>query len=390
MRILQLITRNELRGAEVFAAQLSQQLALRGHAVCLASLYVRLRSNEAGLHPPQVEVAELGGKTKGRLEVRAFWRLRQVLRSFRPDVVQANGFHALKYLAVLKSLGICRQPVVYRNISQASRWIRGGLHRRYSGWVARHADVVLSVSDSGAADFAEAFSYPAARVQTLRRGIDLPDALDRGAARRRVAEITGCDPSDLLLFHLGGFTEEKNHGALLESFALLRVRHPRARLVLCGDGPLRSSIETAIAKRKLSEHVFCLGNRDDARELLAGGDLLLLTSHVEGVPGVVLEAAARRVPSVATDVGAVDEAIRHGETGLLVPPGDIAGFAQAADSLLNDAAYRLQMGEQGRQFIAERHEMAGVIGQFEQVYRDLVNSHSPHVLQNSNTAQEVC
>jgi len=370
VKILQIITRSELRGAEVFAAGLSEQLAARGHQVCLAAVYGA--PSPESLAAEGVERVELEGKAKGRLEPRAMLRQARLWRRFRPDVVQANGFHALKYAVVAKRLGRHDAPLIYRNISVASGWIRGRLRRQWGRWLAKSVALVASVSDASRSDFVETYGIDPSRAFTIHRGIERPEHEQREEARRSICDLIRVNRSTPLLFHIGGFTEEKNHAGLLAAFGRIRHSFPEARLVLFGDGPLRREFECAVRISGLSSQVHCLGVRSDARDLLAGADVLLLPSRIEGIPGVVLEAAARKIPSVCTDVGAVREAVQHRVSGLLVPADDMPALAQATCELLQDVGRRREFGEAAFRYVKEHHDMQRCVDRFEGVYRDAV------------------
>ena len=366
MRILQIITRSELRGAEVFAAQLSEQLALRGHEVCLAALY-RAESPSL-LTACQVERVEFQGRVKGRVELAPWFRQLRLFRRFQPDIVQANGFHALKYAALAKRFGWLRAPLVYRNISIASGWIRNGYRKRWGRWLAGGLSRVASVSEAARTDFVETYQLDPKCAFTIRRGISIPKDARRDEARDRICSLIGADGTAPLLFHIGGFTEEKNHLGLLESFAIVHRSFPDARLVLLGDGPLRNECEQRVRKWGLSGVVHSLGVRADARDLLSGADMLLLSSRIEGIPGVVLEAAARGVPTVCTDVGSVGEAIADGSSGILVPFGDKEAFANATCELLANENRRRRLGEVALCHVREHYAMIGAIDRFEELY----------------------
>lgn len=370
MKILQIITRNELRGAEVFAAQLSENLALRGHQVALAALYspvegaMRLSANN-------VEQVELNGRRKGRVEPQLLYRLIQLIRRFRPDVIQANASHALKYAVAAKILKQYKGGIVYRNISMTSRWITRKRQRQLGSFLVHRADYVSSVSDLCREDLCDTFRLSPCRAVTIKRGVEVPEVLDRKAAREQICRLIQSNPEDPILFHVGGFTEEKNHAGLLQAFSEIKVLHPDARLVMCGDGPLRSGIELEIAKSGMSQSIFSLGAVDNVGDLLTGADLLLLPSKVEGIPGVVLEAAVRRVPAIATDVGGVSEAILHDKTGILVQRDDIAAMANSASSLLMNETARIEMGKSARSLIKSRHSMFNSVNQFEDLFQSL-------------------
>lgn len=107
--------------------------------------------------------------------------------------------------------------------------------------------------------------------------------------------------SDLVVGHVGRFSEVKNHRAIVDVFTRLLLRRPTARLVLVGEGPLRSDIEYLVADRGIAERVEFLGSRDDVNRLMNAMDVLLLPSLYEGLPVTLVEAQANGLPSVISD-----------------------------------------------------------------------------------------
>lgn len=371
MRIIQLVSARQRRGAEVFATQLSDALVSRGHDV----LVVGLRPpNGDPLKPDAAGVEDVMASSNARLDVR---RLRGVLRAmdrFRPDVVQANGSQTFKYSILAKRFSHHDAPVVYRNISMASQWVRGRAHRSWGRWLARSLDHVVSVSDESSRDFGATYGVPAARRSVIRRGVHIPLVRERSVARQRLAALMNASADDALLVHIGSFTREKNHAWLVETFADICAVRPDARLALIGDGELRPAVAETIAAGGLQDRICCMGVRSDAADLVAGADLLLLPSLIEGIPGVVLEAAAQQVPAVVTDVGGMREAVDDGRTGIIVSLGDRAGFAAAVLRLLADEVGRRAMGRAARMLVEERFSMAGAATRFEALYARVLGS----------------
>jgi glycosyltransferase involved in cell wall biosynthesis len=369
MRILQLVTARQRRGAEVFATQLSDALAARGHEVVVLGL---LPAPESPLTPALAAADDLAAASNGRFDLARLHGVASAVQRLRPDIVQANGSQTLKYSAFTRRLSRHRFPLVYRNISIASQWVRGPAHRLWGRWLAGALDHVSSVSEASSADFGETYRVPAERRSVIRRGILVPATVEAGAARRELALRVGAPPGAALLVHVGNYSEEKNHLWLVGAFRRVLAAVPEAHLVLIGDGTLRPQVEAGIAAQGLQRSVHLLGMRPDAAQLVAGADVFVLPSRIEGIPGVVLEAAAQAVPAVATDVGGMREAVRDGETGMLVPLGDEDGFVAAVLALLADPARRRSMGAAARLLVQQRFSMEATASAFEDLYARLV------------------
>lgn len=162
------------------------------------------------------------------------------------------------------------------------------------------------------------------------------------------------------------FIPRKGLDVLLRAFADVRRTVPTVQLVLIGDGPERMTLESIVEREGLRSSVTFLGaaSRDDVRRLLAAADLFCLTprslpNDEEGFGIVYLEAAALGLPAVGTQVGGVPEAVRDGETGLLVPPNDQAATAGALIRLLQDDDLRTRLGRQARARAAKEFHWQG-------------------------------
>ena len=377
MRIAQLVTRRQLRGAEVFAADLSSELVNRGHEVLFVGLGTAV---EPGLAPKGTTQRDLRESDRRPLSFRKLWELRTLLQDYKPDLVQANGSETLKYSAVLKRLGWLRCPLVYRNISIASRWLHTPAHLVWMRWLLGAVDHVVSVSDESRVDFARTFHLRAPRLTTIPIAVRSADDCESANARGMLAAAAGISTSHQLVVHIGSFSPEKNHRWLLNSFARVVTQRPGTHLILIGDGSLLKKVKAQITG-VLDGRVHLLGARTDARVLVAGADVLVLPSLIEGIPGVLLEAGAAAVPVVATDVGGVREVVRDGVSGRLIPPGDTDAFVAAVISLLDDPQLRGRLGEAARRYVRDAYSMNSVVGAFERLYHTLVEQHVPSLPQ---------
>jgi glycosyltransferase involved in cell wall biosynthesis len=137
----------------------------------------------------------------------------------------------------------------------------------------------------------------------------------------------------------------KGHDDLLDAWQRLRTRVPGWQLLVIGDGPRRAHLESRVQAMGLAGDVRFTGNQDDVPAWLACAELAVLPSYGdEGVPQSLMQAAACGRPAVSTPIGAIPEAVRDGETGILVPPRDAAALADALARLMGDAALRARMG----------------------------------------------
>lgn len=161
----------------------------------------------------------------------------------------------------------------------------------------------------------------------------------------------------------------KNHGMLFEALRILKRRGERFRIRLVGDGPLRAKYEALCGRLGIDDVVEFLGYRDDIPELLAATDIAVLTSIKEGLPRAALEAMAMGIPVVATRVAGTREAVRHGETGLTVPLGDVDTLAAALALLIGDPGLRAAMGAAGRRVAVDEYDERSVTEVLRRIYQ---------------------
>nr|WP_297861133.1 glycosyltransferase [Meiothermus sp.] len=142
------------------------------------------------------------------------------------------------------------------------------------------------------------------------------------------------------------FAVPKDHGLLLQALADLQEQPWEVELI--GDGPMQSLAEEQAARLGIGDRVRFLGARKDVAECLAQAHIFVLASNYEGFPLSILEAMRAGLPVVASNVGGVAEAVIDGETGFLVPRGDVHALRSRLAQLIENPQLRTQMGMAGR------------------------------------------
>ncbi len=144
---------------------------------------------------------------------------------------------------------------------------------------------------------------------------------------------------------VGRLSPEKDHDTFLRAARLIGAEKPDARFLIVGSGPMQASIESQIEQLELSGRARILGERSDARAVIAMLDVLVLTSTNEGLPNVLLEGAIAGTPVVTTAAGGAAEVVVDGETGFVVPCGDADAVARRVLDILRDEAMRKRLVE---------------------------------------------
>lgn len=154
----------------------------------------------------------------------------------------------------------------------------------------------------------------------------------------------------------------------LRAAVALRDSHPEAHMVVVGGGGLEAALRAEAKKNGLDRRLAILGERLDARELLSLFDVFVLPSLWEGLPLVLIEAAALGKPIVATDIDGNRDIIADGETGLLVPSGDPEAIASAIGRLLDDPALSVRLAGRARTEIPPRFGLDRMVRAYEEIY----------------------
>lgn len=221
-------------------------------------------------------------------------------------------------------------------------------HRTQIRWALNQARAVISVSRALASRLSQ-IGVDTSRTTVLYNGVD-PQRFyptEQGQARARL----GIEPGDEVVLYIGNVLVTKGCGELLEAFADLASRRPRASLVYVGEGPLKATLQVRAAQRGLADRVRFAGRIPHAELVhwFAAASVFCLPSYAEGVPNVVLEAMSCGTPVVATDVGGIGE-ILPAHAGLLVPPRDAQALSQALSQALDTHWDREQTLAHARSF----------------------------------------
>ncbi|MFF8973588.1 glycosyltransferase family 4 protein [Streptomyces sp. NPDC014995] len=355
-------------------------LAELGNEVCAVlpregPLADRLR----GVRGVRVEIIPFGVPHRiGQLPVlmAGHWRLMRFVREYRPDVIHSHLIIAKLVARVVSAayrpaLVVSQVPgmvhlriVPFRILERLSLrrddLVLGScraIARRYQAMGARSVAVSYYGCDVHRFD-------PATSPEAFRREFGLTD--DTPA----VGMVAYMYASKLREFRQVGV---KGHEVLIDAVPLILRQHPRAMFFvvgdeLVGDGRYRRELERRADRLGVADRIRFTGFRSDISSVMAGLDVLVNPSMDESACYAVVEALLMRKGVVASDVGGLPDTVQHGRTGLLVPPADPPALAQAVNELLTDPAARLRMADRGRELALRQFDIAGTVGQVNELY----------------------
>lgn len=380
MKILQLVQKPQQRGVEIFTAQLASRINAAGHEAIMVFLF----PGEGAL-PFTGKMIHLHGHQKRRFwDVGAWRRLAQHVANEQPDLIQANAGDTLPYAVLSKLLFRWKQPIVFRNASTISLYIKNRLSVLWNAFFFRYASKIISVSNASAFDFGQTFPRQRKKITTIPVGID-DTAIDL-LEKMQPSEGSLPAPGPVYI-HVGGFSFEKNHEGLLDAFEKICQQQPGARLHLVGDGPLRKKIEGLVNRKNLGTQVTFYGFQQNVLPLIKAADVLLLPSIIEGLPGVILEAFLCKTPVVAFNVGGVGEILVNNQTGFLVEKMNYASFVTAALEAAKENAENENLVHNAYELVTTHYLNSQIARKFLGCYSSILTKRLPS-LRTANTLEK--
>lgn len=335
-----------------------------------------------------VVIPELGREISWRDDLVAFWKLYRLLAKERPDVVHTH-------TAKAGSLG--RLAAVLAGVPVRIHTFHGHVFHGYFGRLtttlfiliervlALFTTRIVAISEAQRFDLLSRYRIASAeKFSVIPLGLDLAPFLGN---RVRTAPAPGVTGSVATLGFVGRLVPVKNPCMALNVLARL-ARNPLVsgvRLVMVGDGALRTLLQEQVRRLGLETQVVFAGWMQDLADVYANMDLIIMTSVNEGTPVALIEAMAAGRAFVATRVGGVvdlmvgTETVVRGETGrplfsvfangILAESGDEEGFAAAVAFLLRDCELMKKMGQEGRNFASARFSKERLVRDVTALYR---------------------
>lgn len=353
LKILQIIQRSQLRGAELFACQLSEELQKQGHQVDVLVLF----GKRTDIFKFDLPFYYLEANEKKRWwDFKNYKKLSVLINNGNYDIVQANAGDTLKYASLSKKIFGWKAKLVFRNANKISAFLDNHFKKVLNTWLMQEVDCVASVSEECTLDFKKIFPFIQNRIECLPIGVDLICSKPYNSLK----EIGILEDGPYIL-HVGGFMPEKNHRGLIRIFSKLIQEMPNVKLILIGEGKLKAGTEELVIQLKLSQNVVFLGKRNDVQQIMPCCQVLVLPSLIEGLPGVILEAFLNKLPVIAYNVGGIKEIVIDKQTGWLVDKNNETAFLEVIKESLfvptqtiKENAFKLVSQDYSNQSIAKR------------------------------------
>lgn len=300
----------------------------------------------------------------GDLDLKFAWRLRQLLVTEKPDVLHCHSRRGADFLGGQAARMAAVPAVLSRRVDNLDLSFFATLrYRSFQRIIAISENVALSLHDSG---------VKPDRVTIIRSAVNVDDinaTPDCEAFREEFAIDTG----DFVVAVVAQLIPRKGHRFLFDVIPNLRDTHPGIRVVVLGDGSGEGDLRALAAQLNLGGTVQFAGFRDDLDNYLGCFDLLVHPATQEGLGVAMLKAAAAAVPVVAFDIAGAKEAVIHGRTGVLVPPGDVRVLQKALALMIEEPVMRQELGQAGRQRIQDEFSVDIMVESHIELYKSLLN-----------------
>ncbi|WP_333819868.1 glycosyltransferase family 4 protein [Ohtaekwangia sp.] len=361
MKILQIIQKPELRGAEIFACQLSEELIKLGHQVDVVYLFEHKNFDLSF----SLSYIALGAVQEKRFfDFKAYRRLRDIIKQGKYDVVQANASDTLKYAVISKVLYGWKAPLIFRNASKMGDFMKNGLHRSLNRFFLKKCSYFISVCENCRQDLIALYKGASDRSCTITIGTYPFEEIPSLPLNSK--------PSEPVFINVSSFVPEKNHEFLLRLFSGYFTNYKQGYLWLVGDGKLRNKLEQLVSELGIGERVRFWGYRKDVISIIKSSDIMLMPSRVEGLPGVILEALACGVPVIASAVGGIPEIIFNNENGYCVEKEDESVYIKHLNTLVENDALRKRLAQAGKDLIYREYLMPHIAKRFAEQYKIIV------------------
>ncbi len=337
---------------------------------CRASIISQVSPTLADL--PKVPVASPGhGGHFDRFPLAQLRRLRFALRyisSFLPDIVHTYFFWSIVYGRLLKKAGKIRYLIENRE-DMGFNW------GPEAYWLLRHTrtlpDRVICVCEAVRNHVLEKEGLDVTRVEVIHNGI--PPIGNHARETGRERDRLGFGEQDQIVGIVANLNRPvKGVSYFIESIPHVISKVPSARFLIVGGGRLERELREKARALGIEPFVRFVGFQHEVERYYAMMNVSALTSHSEGLSLTLLESMAHGLPVVVTRVGGNPEVVVDGESGYLVPPGDVGAFVHRVVELLRDPDLRTRMGEAGRRRVRERFRVSAVALAYLEAYRKVL------------------
>lgn len=388
IRVLRIINRFNIGGPTYNATFLSKYLSDDFETILVGGLPEEGESDslhileEYGVTPVLIE--EMKRLPSFQSDRKAYLRLKEIIREFKPDIVHTHaskagalGRKAAYELKVPIIVHTFHGHVFHSYFGKLKTYLFKSIERR----LAKRSTGIIAISKLQKEELTQEHKIcTEKKVVVIPLGFDLHKFHENLEEKRiKVREEYNIQKDEIAIAIIGRLAPIKNHSLFLKVIERVAQQTKKSLAVfIVGDGTERENIEKTIAEMDLGSHVrFILTSWiKDIGTFNAGMDIMCLTSNNEGTPVSLIEAQAANIPVVSTDVGGVRDVVQDGETGFVVPKRSPEKFSEKLLLLVEDENKRKKMSQNGWAFVEQKFHYTTLVKNMESYYRKLLNENN--------------
>lgn len=297
-------------------------------------------------------------------------RLAKYLKLQQCDIVQSSQFNSNFHTRIAAKLAgvpcvICEEHGIYR-------W-KDWWHRLADKFLANWCDKIIAVSQAVKDFNVHEIGIPADKIEVLHNCLDTDHSHFTKSRDESRAEF-GLAADEFVIGHVGTLRKEKAHDILLQAFARFRSQRKGAKLLLVGNGPLKSRIVQQVDSLGLNDAVIFAGSRSDVPDVLKAMDLFVFPSRNEALGIALLEAMYSGLPVIAARTGGIPEIVKDGETGVLVESENIESLTQAMLRLAGDQGLCARLGKAAHKYVADHHSPKAYVDRLLALHAEILSA----------------
>lgn len=304
---------------------------------------------------------------RSALDRRVLQQVADIIQRYRVSIVHAHEFRSDAIALLCARRGL-------RHVTTVHGWIandiKGRIYRALDKLIVRGFDRVVVVSERIKRQLRQ-WGVPAGKLVVVPNALMIHEYRPNRADRVLRDEL-GIGAEEIVIANIGRLSAEKGQDLFLRAASLLAAQHRSLRFLLIGIGPEEGPLRRLATELGIDDRVMFVGYRNDMKRAYNSIDLVVQSSHTEGMPNVVLEALLMGVPVIATDVGGTGEIMEHERSGVLIPPGEVAALATQMQAFLAERARFAEMARAGGERVRRDFDSLKRIERMKRLYRQLL------------------
>ena len=359
LKIAHLISSSGLYGAEKVMLAICSKMNYNSYTSWVVNVH--------NSHNPHQEVLDEAQRfrlptytleSKGRFDIKTVYALSEFLKEHTIDILHTHNYKAnLLGLLAARKAKINTVATIHGYIGNTQKL---KLYEIFDRFILRFFNKIVLVDDT--------------LKKWFKNGQGKYTVINNGAQIQENVPVNEASPDkhELVIGTIGRLSPEKGHRYLLEAFSKIQKEFPQARLLIVGDGSLRSDLENLANTLGIREKVTFAGFQRDVYAYYSLIDIYVLPSLIEHFPLTVLEAMSYKKAIVATNTGGTSDLIKDRTTGLLITPGSSEEIYKAISIYLNIPPLRKALGENAWQFVKENYSLEKMVNSYKKTYAEVM------------------